>query len=203
MDIPFDTFVEFHKIARLSRECVISEKIDGSNGIISISEDGKMLVGSRTRWITPENDNYGFAKWAMSNQEELLKLGPGRHFGEWWGNGCQRGYNLTKGEKRFSLFNTIRWCAWNAEPQQITMADPRIIKFQEQAPTCCYLVPVLYSGIFTTEAVESALEDLRANGSKASPGFAFPEGVVAWHTAANCGFKKTLEKDDIPKLLQK
>lgn len=54
-------FMEFPKIARLSRECIITEKIDGTNGQIFIDEDGKFLIGSRTRWITPENDNHGFA----------------------------------------------------------------------------------------------------------------------------------------------
>ena len=100
-------FVAFPKIPRLSRRCVITEKIDGTNACIFIGEDGEFLVGSRTRWITPENDNHGFARWAYEHKDELLGLGPGRHFGEWWGQGIQRGYGLK--EKRFSLFNTSRW----------------------------------------------------------------------------------------------
>lgn len=58
-----------------------------------------MMPNSRTRWITPEDDNYGFAKWANENKEELLKLGIGQHFGEWWGSGIQRGYNLQRWKK--------------------------------------------------------------------------------------------------------
>ena len=197
-----DTFVEFPKIHRISRECVISEKIDGTNASVVITDDGRLLAGSRTRWLTVTEDNYGFAKWVEKNREELMKLGQGRHFGEWWGSGCQRGYNLPKGEKRFSLFNVIRWCMASEEPRQIAMADPRIVKFQERAPACCHLVPILYRGMFTTDAVEVAISELRANGSKASPGFMKPEGVVCWHTGANCGFKKTLEKDEVPKGLQ-
>lgn len=72
-------FLEFPKLARLSRECIITEKIDGINAQILISEDGSMMMGSRTRWITPEQDNHGFARWAMEHREELLQLGPGRH----------------------------------------------------------------------------------------------------------------------------
>src|SRR5436305_1822690 len=98
-------FNAFPKIARLNRECVITEKIDGTNASILIDEDGVVMAGSRTRWITPENDNFGFAKWVEANKSELMKLGVGHHFGEWWGSGIQRGYGLTKGEKRFSLFN--------------------------------------------------------------------------------------------------
>lgn len=50
-------FVKFPSIARYSRDCVITEKIDGTNAQICITEDGQFLTGSRTRWITPENDN--------------------------------------------------------------------------------------------------------------------------------------------------
>jgi hypothetical protein len=169
-------FIEFNKIARLSRPCVITEKIDGTNASIVIGENGSFQIGSRTRWITPQDDNYGFAKWATANQEELMKLGPGQHFGEWWGNGIQRGYGLSW--KRFSLFNTARW------------SDDAV------RPACCSIVPVLYSGIFDTNEIVNALTKLRDNGSLAAPGFMKPEGVVIWHEAARVYFKKTLDKDD-------
>ena len=192
-------FVEFPKMARLSRECIITEKIDGSNAQILITEDGQMLAGSRTRWITPENDNFGFAAWAQEHRDELLTLGPGRHFGEWWGRGIQRGYGLE--ERRFSLFNVSRWCLHGQEPKRIQTADPRSEKYQEVLPPCCHLVPVLYRGTFTTDVVEKAISILRLTGSKAARGFDKPEGVVCFHVAANVGFKKTLEKDELPKLL--
>ena len=175
-------FKKFPKIARLNREIVVTEKIDGTNAQITITDDGQFLIGSRTRWITPIDDNYGFAAWALTNKDELLKLGVGSHFGEWWGSGCQRGYGLQKGEKRFSLFNTERW-------NEYTM------------PKCCSVVPVLYSGMFNQQSINECIEDLRCNGSKASPGFMKPEGVVIWHSSARCGFKITLEKDEMPKSL--
>lgn len=172
-------FIGFPKIARLSREIIITEKLDGTNAQILITEDGEMFAGSRTRWITPEDDNYGFAKWAYANKEDLLKLGVGSHFGEWWGQGIQRKYGLA--EKRFSLFSVSRW--------------------QDDAmrPVCCHVVPVLYRGDFITEEVVRALNHLREHGSIASPGFMKPEGVVVFHVAAQVGFKKTLEKDEEPK----
>ncbi len=172
-----NVFEEFPKMARLSRECVITEKLDGTNAQIFIGEDGEFLVGSRTRWITPEDDNYGFARWATEHKEDLLALGPGRHFGEWWGQGIQRKYPI--GEKRFSLFNVSRW--------------------EEVRPACCDVVPTLYRGIFSTDAVENCIKNLRELGSVACPGFMNPEGVVVFHLAAGIGFKKTLERDDIPK----
>jgi len=78
-------FIEFPKMARLSRECFITEKIDGTNAQVHITDDGEIYAGSRSRWITPQDDNFGFAKWVESNRDELIKLGVGSHFGEWWG----------------------------------------------------------------------------------------------------------------------
>jgi hypothetical protein len=172
-------FIPFPKMARLSREVIVTEKIDGTNAQVYITEDGDVYAGSRTRWITPEDDNFGFAKWVEGNKQELLKLGPGSHFGEWWGQGIQRKYGLT--EKRFSLFNTERW-------------GDDIVR-----PACCSVVPVLYKGMFYTSAVEDCLRVLSESGSVAAPGFMNPEGVVVYHTAARVGFKKTLDKDEVPK----
>lgn len=195
-------FIEFPKMARLSRDCWVTEKIDGTNAQIYITDDGQMLVGSRARWITPESDNFGFARWVMEHRDELLQLGPGRHFGEWWGSGIQRGYGLPKGEKRFSLFNVARWCLAGETPQRILTADPRIEKYQDVLPACCRLVPVLYRGIFDTRMCDGALDELREKGSLAAPGFMKPEGIVAFHIAGNVGFKRTLDKDDVPKGIQ-
>ena len=176
------TFEEFPKIGRLSRGMVITEKIDGTNGQIIITEEGEFGIGSRSRLITPEQDNYGFAKWALNNKDELMKLGPGRHFGEWWGSGCQRGYGLQKGEKRFSLFNVGRW------------TRPEVV-----LPSCVSLVPVLYQGDFSIQKIEEVMAELKTTGSKAIPGFMNPEGVVIFHVATRTLFKKTFEKDDAGK----
>lgn len=169
-------FVEWPKIARLSREIIVTEKIDGTNGVIYIGEDGQFLAGSRTQWLIG-SDNHGFAAWAAANRDELMKLGPGRHYGEWWGSGIQRGYGLPKGEKRFSLFNVSRWT-------------------DEVRPACCHVVPILYRGDFTTTAIEAQLSRLQAYGSIAAPGFMKPEGVVIFHPQGNVGFKKTIERDE-------
>lgn len=192
-------FTGFPKMARLSRECVITEKIDGTNAQICITEDGQFLTGSRTRWITPVGDNSGFSKWAHDHKDKLMTLGVGRHFGEWWGRGIQRGYGIP--DRRFSLFDVTRWCLHGAQPQRISNPDPRVVKMQDVLPDCVGLVPVLYQGIFTTTAVEHALDDLHLKGSRAVLGFMRPEGVVCFHTAADFGFKKTLDKDEVPKSL--
>lgn len=168
-------FREFPKIARLNREVIVTEKIDGTNAAVVITEDGQIGAQSRSRIITPEDDNFGFAKWVQENADELRKLGPGHHFGEWWGKGIQRGYGLT--EKRFSLFNVSRW------------SDPAV------RPACCHVVPVLAMST-GFEAAYVALDSLRHAGSVAAPGFMKPEGVVAFHAQGNLMFKATIEKDE-------
>ena len=191
-------FVAFRKIPRLSRNIVITEKIDGTNAqvfIRALGDDevmpsetpivavrGNLLIyaGSRTRWITPQDDNYGFARWVEANADDLANLGEGAHFGEWWGSGIQRRYGLTGDDKRFSLFNVGRWT-------------------DDRRPACCGVVPTLYHGIFTMDAVEGCLAKLAAEGSAAAPGFMDPEGIIVFHSASNELFKKTLKKDAEPK----
>lgn len=169
-------FRSFGKMARLSRDVIITEKIDGTNGLIYINELGEMYIGSRNRWLDEHSDNHGFWHWATENKEELLKLGPGYHYGEVWGKGIQRGYNLE--EKRFSLFNVSKW------------TDDLI------RPSCCYIVPVLFKGVFDTRTIEVIVDELSNKGSFAAPGFMQPEGIVIYHTAANIMFKKTIENDE-------
>jgi len=170
-------FESFEKIARLNRGIVVTEKIDGTNSQIAFDEDLNMFVGSRNRWITPDNDNAGFARWANENKEELENLGPGRHYGEWWGSGIQRRYGMDK--KIFSLFNTGRW--------------------SNDRPSCCDLVPLLYAGKYSENEINNCLIDLEKNGSKAAPGFMNAEGVVVYHAAARKCFKVTIKNDEKPK----
>jgi hypothetical protein len=186
-------FVPFPKIARLSRDVVVTEKIDGTNAQVHITDAGEVFAGSRTRWIIPAADNYGFAAWVEKHREELLALGPGSHFGEWWGRGIQRRYGLT--EKRFSLFNVGRWMDSRANewPDHYSRAKLTL------APACCHVVPVVYAGPFDTDGINETLDDLRRVGSVAAPGFMQPEGVVVFHPASGALFKKTTEKDESPK----
>jgi hypothetical protein len=171
-------FIPFPSIARLSRETIVSEKIDGTNAQIYICDDGTVLAGSRNKWITPQDDNFGFARWVKEHENELrAELGFGQHFGEWWGAGIGRRYNLK--EKRFSLFNVSRW---NSENTKL-----------------CHVVPTLYRGVFDTARIDEQLELLRVNGSVAAPGFMNPEGVVVFHVPSGNLYKKTLDKNDAHK----
>lgn len=208
-------FVPWPKTPRLLRDMVITEKIDGTNGAVVVEElpldqcvddipahaalalgemevpgysVRKYLVSaqSRTRIVTPSDDNHGFATWVWSNATGLANtLGPGRHFGEWWGSGINRKYGLTHGEKRFSLFNVRRYGTAGMG-----------ISYDEDHPAVPGLrtVPVLYLGAFDLDTVEREAETLWCRGSAAQPGFDPPEGVVVYHEAARQVFKATFDK---------
>lgn len=221
-------FIPFPKIPRLSRECVITEMIDGVNASVWIEPwgfennerkssaywhprhvedvacvklndlDFTIRAASRSRFITPDNDNFGFAAWVRDNAEELVKLGPGVHYGEWWGQGIQRGYGLD--ERRFSLFNTGRWIDTHDEmgPEINALIDEFKL---ERAPACCHVVPVLWRGPFGEMHLNwdgeryGIMPELKRTGSHAAPGFMNPEGITIYHTAAQQYFKKTFEND--------
>lgn len=179
------TFVSWGKIPRLNRDIVITEKIDGTNAAIGVLDDGTVYAQSRKKIITADADNAGFARW-VENNDALFRehLGPGLHFGEWWGQGIQRNYGQT--QKFFSLFNTNRWGLVVTSGSPLHEAGVRI-------------VPVLYEGPFSEYDIKRSLELLAERGSYAAPGFMDPEGVIVYHTAANHCFKVTIKDDDKPK----
>ncbi len=186
------TYPAFGKVPRLNREMVITEKLDGTNGLIAITDDGQICAGSRNRWLTPENDNFGFARWVEGNKTELLKLGPGLHYGEWWGAGIQRNYGLK--EKRFSLFNASRWMdmpGGGVSPMQADGVGTVIHGIS--------VVPILARGPFNSEHVAKVIEVLREHGSFAAPHFMDPEGVIVYHEASGKIFKVTCKNDESPK----
>lgn len=202
-------FEPFPKIARLNRDITISEKLDGTNAaVVIVARDGGdesghpepawynndyvVFAQSRTRFITPgkQTDNYGFAAWVQQNARALVEtLGEGRHFGEWWGAGIQRGYGLTGDDKRFSLFNTARWPLPDGDDGgHLDAAIPGL-----------GVVPVLYEGPFSQKRIDGCIRGLRAYGSVAASGYDNPEGIVVFHTASRDSYKVTLVGDEAPK----
>ena len=193
-------FKKFPKIKRLDREWIVTEKIDGTNAQIHITnepikgvewidvdilDDNKlyyMYAGSRNRYIYPgKEDNFGFALWVADNSNMLWDLGLGRHYGEWWGHKINRGYGLT--ERRFSLFNVTRW-------------DPLWFQDATKPPACCHVVPII---TVTDSFFEFAdLFDHISNymfESYAVPGYTDPEGFVVCHEPSGFLAKYTFDGD--------
>lgn len=185
---PIPEFQKFDKIPRL-RTCtlVVTEKLDGTNGQVYVPEDprDKVLVASRNRWIIPGKitDNYSFAEWVEANAEALRRLGPGRHYGEWWGAGIARGYGLT--ERRWSLFDSSRWTG----------------KLPEGLPSNVHVVPVLgvrqlwNAELGTARIIDEAILQLQLKGSVAAPGYRNPEGIVVRAGYHGQLYKFTLDGD--------
>lgn len=179
-------YVERHEDDWSTFRVTDSETFPGQHEVFEIGAQ------SRKRLIHPGDDNFGFAAWVWDNATALLDaLGEGRHYGEWWGSGIQRGYSLAKGEKRFSLFNVSRYSG---------------IDFQSYGLTNVSTVPLLWEGPFDMGVISGLVEELKRDGSFAADlgvgtRFHNPEGVVVFHQAANQVFKVTCENDESPKSL--
>lgn len=192
-------FEPWPKISRLNRDILITEKIDGTNACVVVTEEGEVFAQSRTRMLSPYEDNFGFATWVENNKDYLKLLGKGRHYGEWWGQGIQRGYGLT--EKRFSLFNVGRWLLVEEQLQTLNAVKELV----PQLGT----VPILYQGPWFNEgdltddvilskgyfAINDEILRLKREGSQAVPGYMNPEGIVVFHKASGFLFKVTCEND--------
>ena len=199
-------FEKFGSLTRFSQGWTITEKLDGSNaqialeviteenknqndlavGLVNNPVDGRdyrVFAGSRNKWLLPgkTTDNFGFARWVQENLAELVKLGEGRHFGEWYGSGIQRGYGLTGGDKRFALFNAGRW----------SDADIR--------PECCEVVHTFLLDEYVDNpyaAAQGVMSMMETQGSYHIPGFMKPEGIVMFHRKSGTSFKKTFDYDE-------
>lgn len=161
-------------------------------------ENNHFVVGaqSRKRLIWPGSDNFAFAGWVKANAKELVDLlGPGRHFGEWWGLGIQGGHGMDR--KIFSLFDQHRWTSvanqredWTVRADAIGMTT----------------VPLLYTGKFTHSAIPDSLNMLRQNGSFAAAAYGVSgfkaEGVIVHFPYLDLRLKAFVENDDVPKGLQ-
>ena len=159
-------FIKWKSIPRFENEKYhFNEKIDGTNACIVINPDGSYFCQSRTRIISPDSDNFGFARWVKENEREILKLGDGRWYGEWWGLGIQRGYEQK--QKNFSLFYY---------PGELPT------ELVQRVPT----IPV--------KSVDECISFLKENGSLAAPGYMKPEGAVVYHSLAQSRYKIIIDK---------
>lgn len=188
-------FPEFHawgKTARVDSPVVVTEKIDGTNGLIVIGDQGEIFAGSRNHWLVGQaineepiwnvGDNYGFGAWAVENHHALIDLlGQGWHYGEWWGQGIARRYDQTR--KRFALFDIRHsdkpWGGvWDDDANEIGMLT----------------VPVLYDGPMDHKEIERTVEHLQKRGSVVAPGYRHPEGLVVRFSHNGVRFKKVIDK---------
>jgi len=197
------SYPSYPKIERFKNiYCVISEKVDGTNGLISIYEDTEadnkttieVRFGSRNKWIDVHNDNAGFCNFFTPHIEKIKMIPkvlqdnaenelddrneasrfPIRIYGEWYGQSIQRNYGLK--EKLFMPFSTI------LAEAMISVGIPNI-KVPE----------VIYKGKFSTLELSHAMGLLSTDGSLVVPGWFNPEGVVIYFPKYNFCLKDTFE----------
>ena len=171
-------FKPFDKIDNIKKlHMVITQKIHGTNAAVIVFEkDGvlDLVCCSRTRFITPTDDNYGFAAFVHANKDAFLALGIGRHDGEWAGPGINSGEGLP--EKAFVLFDYWRYEDRPMLPPQTT------------------LVPVLYRGALDPSAITDTMSWLKLEGSALVPKFMRPEGIVV--TIGGVRYKKVFDAEE-------
>ncbi|MEM6991241.1 MAG: RNA ligase family protein [Myxococcota bacterium] len=83
-------------------------KLDGTNAAVHALADG-VAAQSRTRLLTPQDDNYGFAGWLAANaawaRGLFPRLGRAVVYGEWCGQGIQKRTAVSRvGRKVFAIF---------------------------------------------------------------------------------------------------
>lgn len=182
MSNPADpTYPRWPSIQRLSSEDIhITEKIDGTNGIIRITDEGVVLAGSRNRWLsnpdgTPpakkQDDNFGFAVWVYERADQLKRSPPGTYYGEFYGAGIARKYDMS--ERRWAMFGRPSF-------EHVDGVDR---------------VPLLYLGLWDYASIELAVSALAHKGSALVPGFMDPEGVVVHCLRSGAKFKKFCRND--------
>ncbi len=104
-------------LVRLDREAVMfptityraKVKLDGTNAAVHVLPDGRFAAQSRTRLLTPQSDNYGFATWVHDNAAFFRslgeRLGHAIVYGEWCGPGIQKNVAINRIERKlFAIF---------------------------------------------------------------------------------------------------
>jgi hypothetical protein len=196
-------------------------KLHGSNGGVAHNQEDGMWAQSRSNIITPENDNFGFAKYMEDNKEafeELIehvryvnpKLKPNDTvivFGEWAGDKIQKGVAISQIEKSFFIFD-IKIIpengdeAYHLPSDYLRCNDNRIYNIEDYL---CYEIEIDFNA---PEDVQNKLGEITLAVEKLCPvGKAFGiegtgEGVVwtATHNGHIYRFKVKGEKHSTSKV---
>lgn len=118
-------------------------KLDGTNAAIRIV-DGVVAAQSRSRIITPEDDNYGFATFVETLKPWLaslpyLQVGDHTIYGEWCGKGIQKRCSVSKCDRMFVVFSMDIHCK-PSRPQKNNDPDS-LINYLIGMPDTVHVLP--------------------------------------------------------------
>ncbi|MDO5438907.1 MAG: RNA ligase family protein [Erysipelotrichaceae bacterium] len=128
-------YKSYQHIERLGREevegilegkCYIQPKIDGTNGVLFLGDDGVVHAGSRKKELTLEDDNAGFCKKLTGNSAILsyLQQHPDHYlFGEWLIPHTIRFYNEDSWQQ-FYIFDVF----------ELSGENGRYLSYEEYVP---------------------------------------------------------------------
>lgn len=222
-------FQAWPKIPRLNRNCIVTEKIDGTNACVVVDELG--YGGGYTDDAiavvfvpTGTGDVFGadtggegvwYSLYAQSRKRLLRCDGDGDKgrdnmgFAAWVKeNALELAAGLGQGRHFGEWWGQGIQRAYGLDEKRFSLFNTG--RWYDQhanaddfganpAPKCCHVVPVLTTGNIINAAAEGALAMLEDDGSFAAPGYDNPEGIVIYHTAARSSFKVTLENDEAAK----
>lgn len=115
-------------------------KLDGTNSAVNLHEH-KVEYQSRNRTITPDDDNFGFARWAHSHFDYWQKLTSDFPFetpvtihGEWAGQGVIGGTAIAQSPRIFAIFAI-------QIGDQVIVEPSRISNLLKALPANTYILP--------------------------------------------------------------
>ncbi len=114
----FPSIEQLHTIAREAlkygkagdKTYLSKVKLHGTNACVQVHPDGQVKAQKRSGMITPEHDNFDFAKWVDKNQQWFLDVFKPRPqgviyiHGEWAGQGIQKSDAVSKCRRMFYIF---------------------------------------------------------------------------------------------------
>lgn len=104
-------------------------KLHGTNSGILVRPDGTVLAQSRSRIITPAEDNMGFATWVEANKSVFSEINrdvPVIIYGEWCGRGIQKGVAISAIDKAIFTVFAIQFGTSESDDSSVYV-DPDII----------------------------------------------------------------------------
>lgn len=112
-------------------------KLDGTNGGVQIFSDRRVVAQSRTRIITPQADNAGFASWVSENIDYFENLAIADRitiFGEWCGQGIQKRTAISQINRRIFVVFAIQFGGTDAKIAKLEIRPERIREFLGDRP---------------------------------------------------------------------
>ncbi len=221
-------YSSFPSIERLENiYCIISEKVDGTNGLIEIhnpgsgcsseqctafpcgvkdcSEEPVIKFGSRNRYITFNDDNAGFANFFRHYEARFKDVAADIVLKEL----KVSGETLTECQEQYPLRIYGEWFGSGIQ-RGYGLKDKFFMPFSTfyAEKLIEYQVPnivkpnIMYTGKFSQEIANTCMQTL-TNGSLVIPEFKRPEGIVIHFPKYNFRLKQTFEgskwEQNIPK----